>query len=45
MYVAGEIFGWDHKFPVLIIDYLTFPRKKSVDFSHQMNCDKLLLYI
>ena len=22
MYVAGEIFGWDHKFPVLIIDYL-----------------------
>lgn len=22
MYVAVEIFGWDHKFPVLIIDYL-----------------------
>ena len=22
MYVAGEIFGWNHKFPVLIIDYL-----------------------
>ena len=25
--------------------YLTFFRKKSVDFSHRMSCDKLLLYI
>ena len=24
---------------------LTFLRKKSVDFSHRMNCGKLLLYI